>query len=67
MNTIKSVYQVIPLTKDIFASGSYDQTIRIWNVNAKKEELPPLKEEFIIWSLLKLKNKDEMVVGGKSV
>ena len=58
------VNQVIPLTKDIIASGSYDRTIRVWNVNTYKEEVPPLKEDFLVCSLLKLKNKDEMVSGG---
>ena len=58
------VNQVIPLTKDIIASGSYDYTIRVWNVNTYKEEVPPLEEDFHVCSLLKLKNKDEMVSGG---
>ena len=52
------VNQVIPLTKDIIASGSYDRTIRVWNVNTYKEEVPPLKEDFKVYSLLKLKNKN---------
>ena len=59
------VHQVIPLTKDIIASGSSDCTIRVWNVNTYKEEVPPLEEDFVVWSLLKLKNKDEMVSGGE--
>jgi WD40 repeat protein len=48
---------------DIIASGSNDQTIRIWNINAFKE-IQTLKEDFEVWSLLKLKNKNEMVAGG---
>ena len=55
--------QVIPLTKDIIASGSYDQTIRIWDVNVYKE-IQTLEEDFYVLSLLKLKNKNEMVAGG---
>ena len=58
------MYQVIPLTKEIIASGSFNYTIRVWNVNTYKEEVPPLKEDFAVWSLLKLKNKVEMVSGG---
>ena len=58
------VNQVVPITKDIIASGSLDKTIRVWNVNTYKDEIPPLKENFWVRSLLKLKNKDEMVSGG---
>ena len=60
----RCVCQVISLTKDTFASSSYDYTIRIWNINTYKEELPPLKEDFRVYSLFKLKNKDKMVAGG---
>ena len=59
------VCQVIPLTNDTIASGSLDCTIKIWNINTCKEEVPPLTEDFRIYSLLKLKNKDQMVVGGQ--
>ena len=57
------VIQVIYLTKDIIASaGALEKTIRIWNVTTYKKEVPALKEDFIVYSLLKLKNKDEMVL-----
>ena len=56
------MHQVISLTNDIFVSaGSYDYTIRIWNVSSYKEEIPPLKKDFAVFSLLKLKDKDETV------
>ena len=59
------VYQVIPLTKDIIASaGSWDKPIKIWNVKEYKEELPPLRENFSVFSLLKLKNKNGIIAGG---
>ena len=48
---------------DIIASGSRDKTIRIWNVNINKG-IQTLKEDFMVFSLLKLKNKNEMVAGG---
>ena len=57
------VCQAIPLTMDIIASGSGDRTIRIWNVNTYKE-IQTLREDFDVYSLLKLKNKNEMVAGG---
>ena len=58
------VFQAIPLTKDTIASGSEDKTIRIWNINTYKTELHTLQEDFDVCSLIKLKNKDEMVSGG---
>ena len=58
------MFRVISLTKDTIASGSFDKTIRVWNLNTDEEEIPPLKEDFTVFSLLKLKNKDEMVSGG---
>ena len=57
------VHQVIPLTMDIIASGSWDRTIKIWDVTAYKE-VQTLGEDFDVCSLLKLKNKNEMVAGG---
>ena len=60
-----NVCQVIPFTKDIIASGSQDQTIKIWNVNAEQEDIKTLKEDFPVCSILKLRNKDEMVAGGR--
>ena len=58
------VYQVIPITNNVIASGSDDYTIRIWDVNTYKE-VQTLREDFQVWTLLKLKNKDEMVAGGR--
>ena len=59
------VRQVISLTKDIIASaGSTDKTIKIWDVN-KYKEIQTLREDFWVFSLLKLKNKNEMVAGGR--
>ena len=58
-----SVCQVIPLTNNIIASGSWDKTIRIWDINAYKE-IRLLKEDFSIYSLVKLKNKDVMASSG---
>ena len=55
---------MIPLTNNIIASAGYtDKTIRIWEVDAYKE-IQSLKEEFSVWSLLKLKNREIMVCGG---
>ena len=59
------VYQVIPLKEDIIASGSSDRTIRLWEVNVYKEEMVVLDEDFDVYSLLKLKNKDVMISGGQ--
>ena len=64
------MHQVIILTKDTIASGSLDKTIRVWNVNTDKEEktetaIQQLKEKFAICSLLKLKDKNEIVSGGQ--
>ena len=58
-----SVCQVIPLMNDIIASASKDKTIRIWNVN-EHEQKYVLQEDFIVFSLLKLKNKGVFVSGG---
>ena len=57
------VVKVISLSKDIITFGSHDKTIRIWDVN-KYKEIQTLREDFYMCSLLKLKNKDEMVAGG---
>lgn len=59
-----NVYQVIPLSNGICASGSTDCTIKIWDINAEKEEILSLKEDYGVYSLLKLKDKDEMVSSG---
>ena len=59
-----NVYQVISLTKDIIAFGSVDQTIKIWDTN-KYKEIQTLQEDFDVYSLLKLKNKDRLVASGK--
>ena len=59
-----SVDKIIPLTKDIIASaGSFDKTIRVWDVNVFKE-IQTLRENFNVYSILKLKIKDEMIAGG---
>ena len=59
-----SVDKIIPLTKDIIASaGSFDKTIRVWDVNVFKE-IQTLRENFNVYSILKLKIKDEIIAGG---
>ena len=68
MNTLEGhnapVNQVLQLSTNIIASaGSYDVTIRIWDVNEYKQ-LYSLKEDFSVYSLLKLKNKKVMVSSG---
>ena len=68
MNTLDghndSVYQVISLANNIIASGSNDYTVRIWDINSNKE-IHSLKEDFIVFSLLKLKNKNILASSGK--
>ena len=60
----ESVYQVISLSNNVIASGSNDYTIRIWDINSNKE-IHSLKEDFIVFSLLKLKNKNVLASSGK--
>ena len=40
-----------------------DKTIRIWDINEYKE-IQTLEEGFNVWSLLKLKNQNEMIASG---
>ena len=57
------MYQVIPLTNNIIASGSKDKTIKIWELNSFRE-IRSLQEDFEVFSLLKLRNKNIMVSAG---
>ena len=57
------VNQVIPFTNNIIVSGSYDKTIKVWDVN-ENEELRSLEENFKVCSLLKLNNKEIMASSG---
>ena len=59
----KSVNQVISLSNDVIASGSYDKTIKIWEVY-KRKELQTLGDDFEVYSLLKLKNKEFLLSTG---
>ena len=59
------VYQVISITPNIIASASMDKTIKLWEVTKDQKELCTLKENFNVYSLLKLKNRAIMVSGGQ--
>ena len=57
------IHQVIPVTNDIIAFGLFNNTIKIVDVNTYKEILS-LDEDFVVCSLLKLKNKEIMASSG---
>ena len=57
------VNQVIPLSSTVIASGSFDKTIRIWDVSTCKQT-QLFAEEFSVWSLLRLKHKDVLASSG---
>ena len=57
------ISQIIPITNSVIASSSQDWSIIIWNVHSY-QLIHKIKENFIVFSLLKLKNKDLLVSAG---
>ena len=56
------VWSVIPLSKERFASSSYDGTVKIWkDDNNKYECISTLRHNYCVRSILQLRNKEVLV------
>ena len=61
-----TVYKLIPLSKQRFASCSRDQTVRIWKDNNTYQCLSTLPHNSDVRSILQLRDKDVLVSCGHS-
>ena len=62
-----TVYKVIPLSKERFASCSYDYTVRIWKDDSTYECISTLKHNGEVKSILQLRGKKVLVSCGSSI
>ena len=60
------IYKVIPLTNNLLASGSGERIIKIWESKDNYNEVRTLVDNFSVFSLLQLQNREILVCGGDS-
>ena len=61
------VYTIILLSDNRFASCSRDKTIIIWNSTDSFNEITTLHEQFNVYSILHMKNKQDTLISGGDV